>query len=187
MQIVSSLLDLQSFTIKDEGASEAVKESRNRVQSMALIHQNLYREGNIKSVLMEDYIQNLAQNLFDSYNIQKDKVKLKTDIDHLNLDVDTVIPLGLIVNELISNSLKYAFKGRESGELAVVLKQKNNELMLEVRDNGNGFPEDWNSRPDQSFGYKLIKAFAQKLKARLDMYNDNGACVSMHITKYKMA
>ncbi|MEP6513858.1 MAG: histidine kinase dimerization/phosphoacceptor domain -containing protein, partial [Parafilimonas sp.] len=187
MQIVSSLLDLQSFTIKDGQASEAVKESKNRVQSMALIHQNLYHEGNIKGIQMQDYIQTLALNLFDSYNIQKDKVKLKTDIDHLNLDVDTVIPIGLIVNELISNSLKYAFKGKESGEVAVALKQKNNELILKVHDNGNGFPEDWNSRTSNSFGYKLIKAFAQKLKARLDVYNNNGACFVMYISKYKIA
>jgi two-component sensor histidine kinase len=187
MQIVSSLLDLQSLNIKDGHASEAVKESKNRVLSMALIHQNLYHEGNIKGIQMKNYIQNLALNLFDSYNMQKDKVKLKTDIDNLNLDVDTVIPIGLIVNELISNSLKYAFKGKESGELAVALKQKNSELVLEVQDNGNGFPEDWDTKANHSFGYKLIKAFAKKLKAKLDVYNDNGACFVMHIAKYKMA
>jgi two-component sensor histidine kinase len=187
MQIVSSLLDLQSFSIEDAHASEAVKESRNRVQSMALIHQNLYNEGNIKGIQMQDYIQNLAQNLFDSYNIEKDKIKLITDIEKLNLDVDTVIPIGLIVNELISNSLKYAFKEKASGEVHVELKKINNELLLKVHDNGNGFPEGWNNSAKHSFGYKLIKAFAQKLKAKLDVYNNDGACFVMRITKFRMA
>jgi two-component sensor histidine kinase len=188
MQIVSSLLDLQSLTIKDGQASEAVKESKNRVQSMALIHQNLYSEGNIKSIQMQDYIQSLALSLFDSYNIEKEKIKLKTNIEHLQLDVDTVIPIGLIVNELISNSLKYAFKGRQSGEVAVSLKQENKELVLKVSDNGNGFGKDWDSKPNNSFGYKLIKAFAQKLKAKLDIYNNNnGACFIMRISKYKIS
>jgi len=187
MQIVSSLLDLQSFSIEDSRASEAVKESRNRVQSMALIHQNLYNEGNIKGIQMQDYIQNLAQNLFDSYNIQKDKIKLITDIEKLNLDVDTVIPIGLIVNELVSNSLKYAFNEKGFGEVCVELKKINNELILKVHDNGKGFAEDWDKHAKHSFGYKLIKAFAQKLKAKLDIYNNNGACFVMRITKFRLA
>jgi two-component sensor histidine kinase len=187
MQIVSSLLDLQSFSIEDTRASEAVKESRNRVQSMALIHQNLYNEGNIKGIQVQDYIETLAQNLFDSYNIQKDKIKLVTDIEKLNLDVDTMIPIGLIVNELVSNSLKYAFKEKQFGEVCVELKKNNNELMLKVHDNGNGFAEGWDKNTKHSFGYKLIKAFAQKLKAKLDVYNNNGACFVMHITKFRLA
>jgi two-component sensor histidine kinase len=154
---------------------------------MALIHQNLYNEGNIKGIQMQDYIQNLAQNLFDSYNIQKDKIKLTTDIEKLNLDVDTVIPIGLIVNELVSNSLKYAFTGKQLGEVCVELKKMNNELVLKVHDNGNGFAEGWNNNTKHSFGYKLIRAFAQKLKAKLEVYNNNGACFVMRITKFRLA
>ena len=186
LQIISSLLDLQSLSIKDIHASEAVKEGKNRVQSMALIHQNLYNDGNIKGIEVRNYIQNLADSLFDSYNIQKQKIKLVTDIDPLNIDVDTVIPLGLIVNELISNSLKYAFSEKEEGEIKVTLKQKANNLLLQIRDNGNGFAPGWADNKN-SFGYKLIKAFAQKLKAKLDVHNDDGACVTMTISKYKLA
>jgi two-component system, sensor histidine kinase PdtaS len=187
LQIISSLLDLQSLSIKDKQAAGAVREGKMRVQSMALIHQNLYNEGNIKGILIEDYIKNLVENLFNSYNIQKDKIKLVTDIDHLNLDVDTVIPLGLIINELISNSLKYAFKEKEQGEVYVTLKECNKQLHLQVKDNGCGFPADWNKAQSNSFGYNLINAFAQKLKAKLDIYNDNGACISMNISRYKLA
>jgi two-component system, sensor histidine kinase PdtaS len=187
LQIISSLLDLQALSIKDKHAAGAVREGKIRVQSMALIHQNLYNEGNIKGIVMEDYIKKLVENLFNSYNIQKDKIQLVTDIDYLNLDVDTVIPLGLVINELISNSLKYAFKDKEHGEIYVGLKESNKQLELVVRDNGCGFPPDWSKIQNNSFGYGLINAFAQKLKAKLDIYNNGGACVSMNIARYKRA
>jgi two-component system, sensor histidine kinase PdtaS len=187
LQIISSLLDLQSLSIKDKHAAGAVREGKMRVQSMALIHQNLYSEGNIKGIVMEDYIKKLVENLFNSYNIQKDKIQLVTDIDYLNLDVDTVIPLGLILNELISNSLKYAFKNKEHGEIYVGLKESNKQLELLVKDNGCGFPPDWSKMQNNSFGYGLINAFAQKLKAKLDIYNNGGACVCMNIARYKRA
>jgi two-component sensor histidine kinase len=187
LQVISSLLDLQSLSIKDRQASGAVREGKLRVQSMALIHQNLYNEGNIKGILMRDYINNLVENLFHSYNIQQNKIRLFTDIEHINLDVDTVIPLGLIINELINNSLKYAFKEKEHGEIYVALKVNDKKLELHVKDNGCGFPPTWNSFQSKTFGYKLINAFAQKLKASLDVYNDNGACVLMNISRYKLA
>lgn len=186
LQVISSLLDLQSMSIKDEKAAYAVKESKNRVQSMALIHQNLYNEGNIKGIKIEDYIQNLAKSLFDSYNIKPEQIKLTTDIDPLSIDVDTVIPIGLTLNELISNSLKYAFNDQNSGKIHVVLKKDGNDLLLKVKDNGNGFKEGYDHQGN-SFGFKIIKAFAQKLKAKLVVYNDNGACVEMRIKKYKLA
>lgn len=187
LQIISSLLDLQSLTIKDTQAAEAVKEGRNRVQSMALLHQNLYTDGNIRGVPIESYIHTLAQNLFDSYNIRPEKIKLITDIESLNLDIDTVIPIGLILNELISNSLKYAFKNRESGEIFVQLKMQDDTLMLKVKDNGNGFPPENFPVSVQSFGMKMIRAFSQKLKAKLEIYNDGGACVTMSIDRFKIA
>lgn len=187
LQVISSLLDLQSLTIADNQASEAVKEGKNRVQSMALIHQNLYSEGNIKGIKTKEYISNLLQSLCDSYNITNDKVKVRTQIDDLNLDVDTMIPLGLVLNELVSNSLKYAFKDGRSGELSIVLKEEPQHLLLKVSDNGIGYPEGMNAKEGRSFGMKMIRAFAQKLKAKLDIYNSNGAVVEMQITKYKLA
>lgn len=185
LQVISSLLDLQALSIKHDQAAEAVKEGRNRVQSMALIHQNLYNEGNIKGIKVKNYIDTLAQGLFHSYNIKPKSVHLTTDIDDLNLDVDTVIPIGLILNELITNSLKYAFREKEYGEIAVTLKKAGESLVLKVRDNGKGFEPD--ASLETTFGIKLIKAFAQKLKAKLSIYNDNGACVEMHIARYKIA
>jgi two-component sensor histidine kinase len=187
LQVISSLLDLQSMTIKDNQAYEAVKEGKNRVQSMALIHQNLYSEGNLKGIIAREYIDNLLRNLCDSYNISSDKVTVHTQIDDLNLDVDTMIPLGLIINELVSNSFKYAFKNVQKGQLNLVLQQQPGYLLLKVSDNGTGFPDGFDTKGNKSFGLKMIKAFAQKLKAKLDIYNNNGAVVEMQITKYNMA
>lgn len=186
LQVVSSLLDLQSHTISDSQASAAVREGKNRVQSMALIHQNLYREGNIKGIQVKEYINNLVQALSDSYNITNDKVRIHTEIDDLNLDVDTMIPLGLVLNELVSNSLKYAFKDQQ-GELDILLREENQRLYLRVSDNGIGFPEDVDTKAAKSFGLKMIRAFAQKLKARLNIYNNPGAVVEMWISKFKVA
>jgi len=187
MQIVSSLLDLQSNTITDNQAAEAVKEGKNRVQSMAIIHQHLYQEGNIRGIKMDDYISTLTQNIFSSYNINPDKVTLETNIEKLNLDVDTVIPLGLIINELVSNSLKYAFAGNNKGIVSISLREKDNCLELLVKDNGKGFPSGLNVNRTRSFGLQLITAFSHKLKARLDFYNDNGAAVQMVIKKFRLA
>ncbi len=187
LQVISSLLDLQSLTIDDKHASEAIKESRNRVYSMALIHQNLYREENIRGIDMPGYINKLVQSLLQSYNAGENRIKLKTDIDPLSLDVDMVIPIGLVLNELITNSLKYAFNKTNEGTLQISLKKSDEELLLKVHDNGSGFPNGLNVWQTKSFGYKLIKAFAQKLKARLEVYNDNGACILLHIKKIKFA
>jgi len=187
LQIISSLLDIQSMSLTDQQAVEAIKESRNRVQSMAIIHQHLYHEGNIRGIIIDDYIKNLIQNLFSSYNINADKVSLELDIDKLNLDVDTVIPLGLIINELVSNSLKYAFDTVENGIVSISLKEKDDYLELLVKDDGRGFPPELNIHKNHSFGLQMITAFAQKLKARLDFYNDNGASVSMQIKKFRFA
>jgi two-component sensor histidine kinase len=187
LQIVGSLLDLQSHSITDVHAHEAVKEGKNRVQSMALIHQNLYSEGNIKNIKLKEYVNNLLQTLCDSYNISNDKIKVNASIDDLNLDVDTMIPLGLVLNELVSNAFKYAFKEKQNGELNILLKEQSNQLHLIVSDNGTGFPEGLDVKTGKSFGLKMIRAFAQKLKAKLDIYNNNGAVVEMLITKYKVA
>lgn len=187
LQIVSSLLDLQSHYITDTQASEAVKEGKNRVQSMALIHQNLYSEGNIKGIQVKDYISNLVKTLCDSYNISNDKVKINSNIDNLNLDVDTMIPLGLVINELVSNAFKYAFNDQQTGELDITLKGSDDNLHLMVKDNGRGFPEGLDVKNSKSFGLKMIRAFAQKLKAKLNIYNNNGAVVEMEISKFKVA
>ena len=186
LQVIASLLDLQSQTMNEGDASEAIRESRNRVHTMALIHQDLYGETNSKGVVMVDYIHRLVASLFSSYKVQPNKVVLQTDIVPMTLDIDVVVPIGFVLNELISNALKYAFISKESGILTISLRPDNGELILKVTDNGVGFPDNVNVYHAKSFGYKLVKAFAQKLKARLEVFNDNGASVVLRIRKCKI-
>ncbi|MEO7309358.1 MAG: histidine kinase dimerization/phosphoacceptor domain -containing protein [Chitinophagaceae bacterium] len=186
LQIVSSLLSLQSNYIKDEQALDAVKESRNRVQSMSLIHQNLYQEDNLTGIDVQHYIGQLTDNLFQSYNIQKERIKLVKEIDQIHLDVDTVIPIGLILNELITNCLKYAFADTKDGIIKVVLKEKNNSLILSVYDNGAGLPPGFEQGATKSFGHKMISAFLQKLKGTMKMYTEGGTRVDIAIANYNL-
>ena len=185
LQIVSSLLSLQSNYIKDEQALDAVKDSRNRVQSMSLIHQNLYQEENLMGVDVKDYISKLADNLFQSYNIQPNKIKLVKEIEATNLDVDVVVPIGLILNELLTNCLKYAFKSREEGAIKVILREQDDVLHLSVYDNGVGLPQGFNSETKKSFGHKMILTFLQKLKGEMKIYSEDGTKVDITIKNFK--
>ena len=185
LQIISSLLKLQSRYITDEKALEAIQDGRNRVQSMAILHKDLYKEDNVRGVNMKTYFSNLTQGIFNSYNLKKDKVKLNLDIENVNLDVDTVIPIGLITNELISNSLKYAFaEGYDQAKIDVKLKEINDHYELTVSDNGIGINDKILAQTtSNTFGQKMIKAFADKLKATVHINNSNGTEVVINIPK----
>jgi len=134
---------------------------------------------------MNEYIRMLSNHLFQTYNIRSDKIRLHTSIEELNLHTDTAIPLGMILNELISNSLKYAFTGREEGAILVSMKRSDNELLLQVKDNGIGLPEGFSPDTVNSFGYEIIKAFAQKMKARINIDGSQGTDVCIIISKFK--
>lgn len=185
LQVVSSLLSIQGREITDEKAQQAVNESRNRVHSMALIHQFLYGEEHLSSIDMQQYIAQLGQSLFGTYKVDHDLVVLKTEVDALLLDVDTAIPLGLILNELITNALKYAFPEGREGLLYVRLRETNGVLELLVKDNGIGVVGD--IPKSSSFGMKLLNAFKQKLEADFTIENNNGLEVVYSIKKYKIA
>ena len=185
LQVVSSLLSLQSHYIKDVQALEAVKDSRNRVQSMALIHQNLYQEKDLTGIDIRDYISKLCDNLFHSYNIQADKIQLLKELQPINLDVDVVVPLGLILNELITNSLKYAFPDGREGIIKIILKEEQDKLKLGVYDNGVGSVPMERLNEEHTFGYKMIRAFLQKLKGEMHVYSEDGTKVEVEIKNYR--
>lgn len=185
LQVISSMLDLQSQSLNDEKATAIIKEGIQRVQSMAFIHQNLYQGNAVNSVNMNEYIKMLSGHLFQTYNIRTDKIHLHTQIENLNLHTDTAIPLGMILNELISNALKYAFKNREEGDIWVNMKKTNSELLLQVKDNGVGLPPGFDPDRINSFGYEIIKAFSQKMKARMNITGHGGTDVQIIISKFK--
>jgi len=184
LQVISSLLKLQSGYIKDDAAIQAIAEGRSRVQSMALLHQNLYKEDNLTGVNMKEYFDSLIQGLFDTYNISADRISLHKNIAEINLDVDTVVPLGLITNELISNALKHAFPGTKPGNLFIDLYEEAGNLILKVRDDGAGLTV---SAREEGFGSKLIQSLSQKLEADIITRSDHGTEVMLTIREYKKA
>ncbi|MDF1695652.1 MAG: sensor histidine kinase [Saprospiraceae bacterium] len=185
LQVVSSLLNLQSNFISDDTALEAINDGKNRVSSMALIHQNLYQEENLTSINCKEYFDDLIENLFDSYNIQEENISLVKDINDLDIDVDTMIPMGLIVNELVTNSLKHAFNTPKNiGQIKVSLKEHENVLKLSVSDNGSGVSEE-KFLTSNSFGNRMIKAFLQKLDADISVQERDGTIVTLTIKNYK--
>jgi len=185
LQVISSLLDMQSATADDERTAEKFLEGSQRVQSMAYIHQNLYQGNSVDSIDVRQYIISLTSNLKQSYNAGN--ITLKTDVEALNLHADTVIPLGMIINELVTNALKYAFEKSQQGEIQIVLKKLNEKLLLRVSDNGAGIPEQIDVTDGNSFGYKIINAFTQKLKALLTINRENGTDVQLLISKFRTA
>ncbi|WP_436515064.1 tetratricopeptide repeat-containing sensor histidine kinase [Ekhidna sp. To15] len=182
LQVVSSLLSMQSRFITDENALGAVNEGQTRVESMALIHQKLYQENNLSGVNAKEYIEDLAEILKQSYSTDTD-IEFEYDIDELMIDVDTIIPIGLILNELICNSLKHAFPEAEEGLIKVGLKEIGNELKLEISDNGVGSES---APSEKSFGMVLIDSLAMKLKATLQINTQGGTSVMLNIGKYKL-
>jgi two-component sensor histidine kinase len=185
LQFISSLLGLQSEHISDQVALGALQEGQDRVQSMALIHQNLYQEDNLTGVDMQAYFIKLIRNLFDSYNVRKDQIKLKLEVEDVNLDVDSVIPIGLIVNELVSNALKYAFPDKRPGQITVRLQEIGEILSLSVLDNGIGLTDDQQKSLGNSFGYRLIRVFSEQLQANMNISNSDGTMVQMQIKNFR--
>jgi len=184
-QMVSSLLFLQSENIEDNKAALAVKDGQNRVKSMALIHQKLYQKDNLVGIETKEYFEELAKDIFLSYKISSNDITLHLSIEDFVLDVDSITPLGLIVNELITNALKHAYGNSiETPYLSISLHKKENYLMLNVKDNGVGFEKETTKKT--SFGLKLITSLAKKLGAKIEYTQAKGTEVQLKIYKYKL-
>lgn len=176
--IVSSLLDLQSAEMQDPKVVEAIHESQNRVYSMSMIHQKLYQGKNLSAIEMRDYFLELSDHILDSFGL-KNRIEFGFDMEEIELDVDTAIPLGLIVNELITNALKHAFPKESKGRIDLIFRKTgDNTIRLEVADNGIGIHEIVQSKEKQSgFGTKLVGLLIQQLDAKMNRISDNGTSV----------
>ena len=183
-QIVSSLLYLQSENIQDKEAQLAIKEAQNRVRSMVLIHQKLYNKDQLVGINTKEYFEDLTRDIFESHQFKNKPIKYATDIKPMVLDIETITPIGLILNELITNVLKHAFpEVNEESEMQLRFNQKGESLILELEDNGQGMPAEV---AESSFGIKLMKALSKKLKANLTFTPsaNNGTLASLEITKF---
>ncbi len=186
LQLVSSLLSMQSRTISDPSVSSAIEDGKSRVRSMALIHQDLYQNNNLNAVNVASYLDDLSKELFSTYNIDEDRINLELDIEDLELDLDSIIPLGLIINELITNSLKYAFPNDKSGLLRIKLRQVEEELVLNFSDNGIGYDIESVSQ-NKSFGTRLIKALTKQLDGQVAVASQNGTSVEIRMNNFETA
>ena len=172
MQIISSLLNLQITYLDDDGAVNLLKESQNRVRSMAIIHEKLYQSNDFTKINLAEYINSLVNGLFYSYSI-KNHINSSIDVDDVELNIETAVPIGLILNELVSNSLKHGFP-TGGGEIYIKLKTVDDKYEMIVGDNGKGFPKDIDFRNTDSLGLQLINNLVNQIDGQITLNNDNG-------------
>ncbi|MHB9029351.1 MAG: sensor histidine kinase [Candidatus Latescibacterota bacterium] len=180
LQIIHSLLNLQLPYIRDEYAVKAFKDSQNRIFSMALIHEKLYQSESLARIDLSEYIPSLVSNLFISYGANEAAIRAELHVEKISLDIDTVIPCALIINELVSNSLKHAFPDtwRCTGEAGVVridlYSGAGDELVLMVKDNGMGLPEGMEIQSYETLGLKLVTILVKQLSGAIRVSTNGG-------------
>jgi len=179
MQIISSLLSLQEGHIKDQAVRKAFKESQARIRSMAMIHEKLYQSEDLAEVGIKDFVESLTADLFITYDVNPDTVSLRNNVKNVYLKLDTAIPCCLLINELVSNSLKYAFPQGKAGEIIITLRSKNNTYRLTVKDNGIGFPKEVDFHNTKSLGLQLVHMFVKKLHGSIKLDNRRGTEINV--------
>ncbi|HEY9606507.1 MAG TPA: PAS domain S-box protein [Allocoleopsis sp.] len=184
LQVVSSLLDLQSQYIEDQAALEMFRESCTRVKSMALVHEKLYQSKDCAKIDFADYIENLISYLFQAYGVNLESVTLELKIDEITLNINTAIPCGLIISELVSNSLKHAFPSNRHGRIDVALYSGfKNYFTLIVRDDGVGFPKNSDIKNCKTLGLQLVQVLTSQLDGELELTSDRGSEIRIRIPK----
>lgn len=196
LQVISSLLNMQVEQYEHPEAIDAINSSRNRVKAMALVHENLYQSKNIGKTELREYILMLAKNIYSSYGITFERVGLKIETNEAEFALDTIIPLGLILNEALSNSLKHAFPNNSKGEIAVTLTpvtdginntQKPEYYSISIKDNGKGLPAGFNPMKSNSLGMTLLTSLAAQLDGKVQIKNEVGTeiIITFKELKYK--
>jgi two-component sensor histidine kinase len=189
LQIICSLLDLQAEDFKNkqemiscEDVVSAFRKSYDRVLSMALIHEELYISGDLTELSFSSYLTKLTQHLLASYSVGSKDIKLNIDLaDNIFFDMDITVPLGMIVNELVTNSFKHAFIDHDSGEISVILSKgsRNGDYMLQVSDDGGGIDESISVDNLESLGMQIVMSLVDQLDGILDVDNDNGTIFTL--------
>jgi PAS domain S-box-containing protein len=176
LQVISSLLDLQSQKIEEPSMLEVFQESQNRVKSMALVHEKLYQSKDFAKINFGEYTESLTNYLFRAYAPMTGNIKLELNINDVDLSIDTAIPCGLIINELVCNALKYAFPKRDSGKISITLhSERNNQLSLIVQDDGVGVPKSWDLHNAGTLGIQLVKILTKQLKGTIELDKTKGS------------
>lgn len=174
LQVISSILNLQSSFVDDERILGILEESQSRIKTMSFIHETLYQTADFSSIDFSEYINTLAKNLVQSYAKIDCKVSLETELENVSLNLDQAIPSGLIVNELVSNAMKHAFKDRAQGLIKLTVKEKNGKVTIAVGDNGVGLPPNFDPKESDSLGIYLVHALIEQLDAHMEIVNSTG-------------
>ncbi len=180
MQIIVSLLRLQSLFNKEEHTKKIFKDTQSRIQSMAIIHDALYKSGDLARIDMRDYVQRSATHIFSLYEIDPNRIELKIDTGKIFIDVTTGVPCGLIINELVSNAVKHAFPGKRRGVIEIKLyKTKTGKTTISVKDNGIGLPDEIDFKKPKTMGLQLINDLSKQLNGTLRVYRKKGLRVTL--------
>jgi PAS domain S-box-containing protein len=185
MQVVSSILNLQSSYVSDEYALTLLKESQNRIKTMAYIHESLYQNKSFTSVNFSEYVHTLVNNIVQSYSYSKDKIKLKLNIEKITLSLDSSIPAGLIINELVTNAIKHGFPGSRKGVITINLKCENNFVFLELKDNGVGFGPEIDFENSHSLGLQLVNTLIEQIDGKFNFKSEKNIGTEILVT-FKM-
>ncbi len=186
LMIISSLLNIQSRYIKDQESKEIFKESQNRAKSMALIHERLYQSTDLKRIDFGDYINSLSSELFQTYVADPSLIDLKINVEYIYLDINTAIPLGLIVNELITNSLKHAFPRGMIGEIVVDFHKVKDHYEFIVKDNGIGFPDTIDYKNTESMGMQMVISLTEQIDGEIELHKEIGTTFKITFNETKI-
>jgi two-component system, sensor histidine kinase PdtaS len=173
MQIISSLISLQSDYAADEHTIKMFKDSKDRIRSMALIHEKLYQSNDLSLIDFSDYIEVLAGRLLELYGV-RNRIDLIVEADDMHLNIDTAIPCGLIINELVSNSIQHAFPKDKQGKITINFKMNQDEYVLMVSDDGIGFPENIDFKNSESLGLQIVNTLTMQLGGYIELKRNNG-------------
>lgn len=185
MQIISSLLNLQAKNINEENIQQIFNQCRSRIKVMSLVHDKLYRSSSLGKINFSNYVETLITHLMSINDAPERNIKLHLNLDEIYLDINTSIPLGLITNELVSNSLKHAFPAqslfnnanKEPKQVSISIKKKKNKnVELAVKDNGIGLPKNFEEKPKNSLGINLVMDLVKQIKGKIKIDSSNGAC-----------
>lgn len=181
LNVIIGLLELQSQNIEDLSVKEMFRESINRIRSMAIIHEYLYRSDNQSKIDLSVYIESLADNLLLVYAENKRELLINYSLDNLLVDFDIAIPIGLIVNEVVTNSIKHAFFDKEKGRIDITLEKKDHNINLIIKDDGIGIPVNFDIENNKTLGLQLVKLLVNQLNGKYKIYREEGTTVQIVI------
>ena len=182
LQVISSSLNLQSSYVKDQMTLDILRESQNRIKAMSFIHESLYRSDDFSFVNFSSYINSLSSNLVQTYIIEHANINLELDLGDVNLNLDQAIPCGLIINELVSNSIKYAFPFNKQGKICIKLTKADNKIYLSVSDNGIGIPGNLDVENTDTLGLQLVYILVSQLDGDIKVINKKGTIFLFNFT-----